>query len=332
MSNTIVETSLSFEYVSSWSVKEALRELIQNCIDNSGTVTKVNDALVLNNPDTVLSKQVLYMGITHKRDDQESIGQHGEGLKLALLALTRESETVVITNGTESWRPFFRKNTHGVRVLCVEITELDTLGSSFSIVLDYPKFDLSKLYLGSGNPEEDFNRNYLLRESKYAGMLFSQGLFVSTIDSEFGYNLTGLTLERDRSVITNWTLQDKVVDVWEKLLLTDTTLGQRLAKTLYDGGTRIESQSFAYVNTTPEVNTQCELYFNKLHPDETAVKEGSTVSKGKTRSVSSAFGSALGGSYYSTNHVISTEQRWWDQYADQLSEDAKDELRDILGL
>ena len=328
-----IETSLSFEYVSSWSFKEALRELIQNCLDNNGLISKSGNKLTLLNKNTVLSRSSLFLGMTEKRDDATKIGQHGEGMKLALLVLARQKANVVIHNGSEDWTPYFKLNKYKVRVLCIDVTESKVKDSNFSVVIDDPETKkLDDVYLGvDAKYSNILNVSARLTEKKRAGKLFVSGLYVCDIKSKFGYNVTGLILERDRSVANIYDLERKIKDFWEELVFAEPDNGKVIAEMLYDGE-GLEASSFSYVESTKAINNACLEFWNEKHPEEVAIGHGKTVALGSSRAASSAFIGGLGDSYFSSNGVISKQQAWWDNYSDQLSDEAKDSLKTLLGL
>ena len=98
----MIKTNISRNYVESWGVVEALREVIQENLDarkKYGCVGKVaykKGYLVAEDGGPGLQRQDLALGISGKRDDGNLIGQFGEGLKLASLVAARENRKMYI--------------------------------------------------------------------------------------------------------------------------------------------------------------------------------------------------------------------------------------------
>lgn len=112
-----------------WGAPRALREIIANAMD---AVRMSPDAkftvnfregsctLEVRNGGPALEPNMLYIGESGKRDlppelASTVIGTFGEGLKLALLVLTREKLSAAITSGYWVWRPDFKLDENGVR-------------------------------------------------------------------------------------------------------------------------------------------------------------------------------------------------------------------------
>ena len=116
-------------YVRSWSIRDALRELISNGLDGqtvSGERFEARhdpkkDILYLTNFNTIVDAKALYFGGTSKIDDRRLIGQYGEGLKLAMLVCARAGVKLVIRNGPEVWTPSIEPDKLGTQVLTVNI-------------------------------------------------------------------------------------------------------------------------------------------------------------------------------------------------------------------
>lgn len=214
------ELSLSRNYVSSWGIEEAIRELLQNAKDSNGEdivdIDKSSGTITITNKNTSIPSSTLLLGNTSKRDDLDKIGQFGEGYKLALLVLLREDKEVFIKNGSKNWTPSFEySDNFECEVLC--ITETD--GNGNDLTFEISGFDSSELneleneFLGiNGQAYNSIQTSYgeILTDPKFKGKIFVQGLPVYEDDNfNYGYNFEAryVNLDRDRKSINIYELK-----------------------------------------------------------------------------------------------------------------------------
>lgn len=241
--------SLSPDYVSHWGFWEAIRELLQNSIDQKQAddkceivfnYNKDDETLTIGSTNCKLDRRSLLLGSTTKANDRNSIGCFGEGYKLALLVLARNLLDVKIHNGDEIWRPSFEHNDQydaHVLTITIEPAPYDLKGVAFYIK-GVPES------LEDGNPliadddavrccYEDIHQNYLIdavddtifHEDHMRGRIFIRGLFVCKVDGlEYGYNFAPyrLSLDRDRGMADTFEVQIQTSNLWQKT--TDTSL------------------------------------------------------------------------------------------------------------
>jgi len=116
-----IELTLAPNYVPTWTLVDAVRELFQNALDQqrqnseneaSWHYDDVTGVLTISNATSKLTTASLLLGQTTKADDKSTIGQFGEGYKIATLVLLREGKNVVFYNygAREVWRPRFVKS------------------------------------------------------------------------------------------------------------------------------------------------------------------------------------------------------------------------------
>lgn len=115
------ELSLTPNYVSDWTFNDALRELIQNGIDQE-TIRPDNkfsidydegkEVIRLVNKNAKLKISTLLLGKTNKSNDEDTVGQFGEGYKIAALVLNRLGKTFTIYNNEkkEIWTSRFKNS------------------------------------------------------------------------------------------------------------------------------------------------------------------------------------------------------------------------------
>lgn len=237
--------NLNKHYCNHWGIWEAIREIIQNGLDQQ-TVNPDNKVSVVYNPktkkliissrDSILERKTLLLGASSKIDDTTTIGQFGEGYKIALLVLTKMGIPVVIKNYArdERWTPSLKadSNYEGEEVLKVMVKKhvfkrLPDHNLSFEITgITSEQWSLIQSnYLAEHKDVKVFearNGDQLLLDSKYKGLVFINGLFVEKLkgDYEFGYNLTpsSLTLDRDRQSVKNWQFNSVTCRLIEKYL------------------------------------------------------------------------------------------------------------------
>lgn len=92
------ELTLTPNYVSDWNFNDALRELIQNGTDQEVLdpdnefqidYSQKEKVLRLKNRKSVLKINTLLLGRSSKANNEDTVGQFGEGYKIAALVLNR---------------------------------------------------------------------------------------------------------------------------------------------------------------------------------------------------------------------------------------------------
>ncbi len=222
--NKVYELPLARDYVSRWGVTEAVRELLQNAIDSPAPfeVTQSGSVLTITSRGVRLEPSTLVLGRTSKADDASSIGQFGEGYKLALLVLCREAKKVSVISGKTHWTPEFRvSGQFGIETLHI----IESRGEEFFDGVRFRIYDLN------GDEQAAIKQSCLLMQPQYPdtimtphgdilpnlpGKLFVGGLYVCDTQLNYGYNLNAgeVELERDRQTVANWDLRYKTKNVW----------------------------------------------------------------------------------------------------------------------
>lgn len=258
----LVYTTVSPEYCPNWGIKEALRELFQEALDvrrlygcnsevrydgSTGRVVIQDDG-----PGIELSSFVL--GKSNKRDNDQAIGQFGEGMKLGCLILVRNGREVIIETKGYTLRPVIAENPDfGCEVLAFEIEEnTRTVGTVFYVEATREEYEqASNLFLEFGakdmfyvptengprpiDPERD---NIFLP----GGYLFVQGVAVAMPRNEpllFSYNIPTKCIQgRDRFAIDVDTLRNEVIKLWTNC--TEISLIERLLEAIKRDETYLE--------------------------------------------------------------------------------------------
>lgn len=212
--------TLTPDYVSGWSEWEAIRELLQNAIDqrimNKSRVIfeYENEELIIGSTNSVLSPKTLLLGMTDKRNSK-TLGQFGEGYKLALLVLTRLSYKVEIRNGSELWIPKFEYNEEfESHLLVIHRYSAEDCGGVFFHITNVSE-DIFGIITEKYLPDVPFN--IILDEDHLRKKIFVGGLFVCEIDDlEYGYNFSPnrLVLDRDRSMASTFEVSCATSILW----------------------------------------------------------------------------------------------------------------------
>lgn len=223
----IIKTNLTRNYVPDWTVLDAMRELIQNAIDSDPEGFSLdwdhNTDTVTITTNTALPLSSLYMGESSKRDDPTKLGVHGEGLKLALLILTRERRLPYIQSNPycvnpsfiiEEWIDFNTESadTEEVEVLSFNLSA-SVINESKTIITftaDYNEWmSLETIVLPKDTP-------YGLLPNNETGALYLGGLRIADVGMHYAYNLApgSIQLERDRRVADIFKVQEACSQIW----------------------------------------------------------------------------------------------------------------------
>lgn len=219
-----IQLTIKTSYLPTWGVSEGIREIVQNGKDSEvefGAELKIdwyNNTLRVENTGATLARNVLLLGQTSKVGNASLIGKFGEGFKLGILALLRDGYPVKIRTGGEVWEPKLESSDLflGEQVLSFHIST----GRDFKNRVRVEIGNISKaaweelrenfLFLNPPQANEvvkTYNGDLLLHP-KYAGKVFVKGIYVQNHgDISFGYNLSDVTLDRDRKMVESWNLQ-----------------------------------------------------------------------------------------------------------------------------
>lgn len=298
--------SITPDYVLNWGVWEAVRELLQNAIDQKNTnphsavvfqyesedgsggggflikpATPWNTdrTLIIGATQCQLEPRTLLLGQTTKALNDKLIGQFGEGYKLALLVLARLQYKVTIHNNDETWHPaFIWSDEYGCEVLTIERhrvdtalrSEGDTRGVFFEIegVTEEDWAKITERFLGVEEPV-----SAILDADHLRGKVFVCGLYVCEIEElEYGYNFAAgdIKLDRDRSVLPTYDVAIATSNLWERS-------GNH--KALYDGlkGGSLDTQ-YCYGTTSSQNDYIMRRHLEDHGPDVIPVS-GETEAK-----------------------------------------------------
>lgn len=253
------ELSISTGYVPDWGIVEAFRELYQNAIDNE-TINPENKAsfsfvqedektgtVRITNRTSVLTKESLLLGSTTKANDENTIGKHGEGYKIAFMVLLRNGKKIKVYNSSakEIWEVrLVKSRKYNGQLVTTVFVQKDAVWKK--------KTDDNLTIEVSGITHEEYaeviDKNLHLREYKSvavgeygeilldeneAGRVYVEGLYVCESKGfKYGYNLKAsrINLDRDRKLVDSFHLEWETSGMWVKLSSENAEYRERFAK------------------------------------------------------------------------------------------------------
>lgn len=218
------ELTLTPNYVSDWTFNDAVRELIQNGTDqevldprNKFDITYDNSkkSLKLTNSKSKLSVNTLLLGRSSKSNNDETVGQFGEGYKIAALVLNRIGKTFTIYNNekNEVWESKFKNSEKWKeKILAFYVSKNETSDNGLVIEIQNVTWneysDLEEIWLGFYEYEK-INTTYgeILTDEYQENLIYVNGLRIGfNGDLKYGYNFKPkyIKLERDRKTCDGW--------------------------------------------------------------------------------------------------------------------------------
>ncbi len=232
-----IKTSIAKTYVSNWGINEGIREILQNAIDANvrGSEMIMNydsdhQALEITSVGSYLDMSDFLLGTTTKKDSENQIGEHGEGYKLACLALLREGKEISIYNGPKA-------NTYEPKLVYDESYNATLL--AFDVDEFYAPTDKLIFTIGNIDLEEwqdiqmrfpcitnwhkedsiETNKGLILTNEDCKGNVYVSGLFIANYkELAYGYdfNVDSIELDRDRGVCNWFDLRWATSNMWSQ--------------------------------------------------------------------------------------------------------------------
>ena len=233
-----IELTVSPGYVPGWSIVDAIRELFQNAIDQEQQVPdntmdweyiEEEEKLIITNAKSVLTASTLLLGSTTKADNSATIGQFGEGYKIATLVLLRNDKKVTFYNygAREIWRPRFVKSRKFETEILTFFIEKPSLweevpNANLTIEIEgitkqewFEDIVPSNLYI-----RDDYT---IIETTQYGnvidipGKVFVKGLYVCDYEPyKYSYNFDPgyIRLDRDRKMLSDFDLRWLASKLW----------------------------------------------------------------------------------------------------------------------
>ncbi len=228
MHNECYELTLTASYVSDWTFNDAIRELIQNGIDqevldpsNKFNMEYDYDTKILRliSPKSKLNINTLLLGKTSKANNEDTVGQFGEGYKIAALVLNRLGKTFTIYNNEKKqiWNSRFKNSPKWLeKILAFYVSKFEPTERGLIIEVGNVESDeyesLEDVWLnfeGIYDDVEKIHTKYgdIIIDEYYSGRVFVSGLSIDYNGSlDYGYNFKPqyIKLERDRKTCDSW--------------------------------------------------------------------------------------------------------------------------------
>lgn len=368
------ELTLTQNYVSDWTFCDAIRELIQNgtdqeIIDSENKFSVDYDystkVLKLTNSKSKLSINTLLLGKSNKSNNEDTVGQFGEGYKIAALVLNRLGKTFTIFNNekNEIWTSRFKNSEkwkEKILSFYVDKAPTDNTGLVIEIqnVTSKEYSDLCEVWLGFYEEEyiiEKIETKYgdILLDEELKDRIFVNGLAVDCTETmKYGYNFKPkfIKLERDRKTCDSWQARDTtslmIAEAMVKGKIEIDTVKEMIEKNVDD----VYNLEFnGYKENVNEVKKMLITEFDKQYTDPLSVPVQSQEDYSKVK----AYGgnpvivpSKVAALLKSETQARITElvslpreetltlrekfQRWYDIYSTQLKDSARDELNKLI--
>lgn len=346
-----IELTIAPNYVPSWTYVDAVRELFQNALDQE-TQNPDNVAnwdydsqtgiLTISNATSKLTASSLLLGQTTKSGDSDTVGQFGEGYKIATLVLLREGKNVVFYNygAREIWRPRFVKSRRfGTAILTFFIEKQaiwDKVPSADLVITvdgisaeEYGHIVESNLHL-----RDDYE---VVEHTEYGdvidipgvnGKVFVNGLYVCDYRPyQYSYNFkpAHIRLDRDRKMVNDFDLRWMASKMWSGCEDTD-----KVIQLIVD-----DKADVAFIKdvswSSDWCNIAAEKFFSVYGPEAipvTSQAELESVPTGyKGIVVSSSYSALIKGSSSFTMPVpdvassLDELQDWFDSIKSKLDDD-----------
>jgi len=221
------------EYLPKWGIQQALREIYQNFIDygdyeESFSVTDDKVSVKLINGWLPDSLEYLRIGNTRK-DNPNSVGHHGEGLKMAFLILLRSGFNSMIFTNRYAVYPEWYKDSEIGDCFCFNYEIHDFTEAPYTLEFECLAQDFYNFKDNLIKEEDVIFRHYEYGDivNKPAGTIYTGGLFVKKFKNlSRAYNIKPrhLPLDRDRcmpgSFDVNWATS-KILEASKQMELKD---------------------------------------------------------------------------------------------------------------
>lgn len=267
--------NLATSYVPDWGAWEVVREVVCNAIDADpdGMAIEVlgHDCVRVTTETIPELSQLFVIGHGTKGPGGDTIGQFGEGIKMAALAATRSQQdgqqALVMTTPTE--RITFRLEAPmGVPTLHSYVEEGE-FPSGFTATITMP--GVAKAYEGRIQPGMAAGP---VCPAEPGGMrVYVKGVYIATLNglALWDWNLPDIEVNRDRAMVNEWAARWAIAG-WLAENITDDQ-----AKRILAHSDSIEAKAMEYHDPTPRSKEVLVGAFESLHGANAVLAEGAEV-------------------------------------------------------
>lgn len=234
----IIKYGIGRTYLPDWGAKEALREIYQNFVDYGEYTEIVNaspgergvavDVILRNNYVPESEGDFLKIGTSGKRDDDSTIGSHGEGLKMAAMVLRREGRDFEIRSGDREYTARMYDDDFLGECFGFAVDSCPSLTAPFQVRFSVDKFDYD-MWKGSVVKDED------VVFSNYSGSIikgnpgdvYVGGFYVANVSGlnrAYNFPPSVIPLDRDRRVPSEFDVvwaASRILNAWEGTTVED---------------------------------------------------------------------------------------------------------------
>lgn len=366
------ELTLTPNYVLDWTFNDAIRELIQNGTDQE-VLDKENNfsieydrerqVLRLKNSKSALKINTLLLGRSSKAANKDTVGQFGEGYKIAALVLNRIGKTFTVLNNekNEIWESRFKNSEKWLeKILAFYISKKETEDTGLCIEVGNVSWseynNLSDVWIGMcGFDYEKVETQYgeILTDEEFAGNVFVNGLFVDcNSDLQYGYNFKPkyINLERDRKTCDTWNVED----ITSKMIAEGMVSGgipievvRRMVESNKDDVYHLEFNT--YLGDVKKVQEMLVESFDEQNPQPYSIPVSSQEEIKKVKAyggnpvvvpskVASLLKNEAAKRFEELTKIPCGEGmtlkdrflRWYDAYSEKLSDAARAELKSLI--
>lgn len=209
----MIKFGISENYVSNWGVVQAIREIYQNFIDYGefnvviNKITENHSSVRISNDFKPDSWEFLKIGFSKKKDG--SIGQHGEGLKLAGLVFKRNDKMFRIysTIGRAD-AAYYEDDKLGT---CYGLSISDMTSNKFEVYFEADTEDIEIFKEGYIQSNDVLHKSHYGNiVNKKAGNIYVGGLYVCRLNGlkyALDFKPSFVSLGRDRDVPSTWDME-----------------------------------------------------------------------------------------------------------------------------